>query len=359
MKILTIIGARPQFIKASPVSRALRNKTGMQEIIVHTGQHFDDNMSQIFFDELDIRKPAYNLDIHGLPHGAMTGRMIEAIESVLLKEKPDYVLVYGDTNSTLAGALSAKKQHFRLGHVEAGLRSFNMDMPEELNRIVTDRIADQLFCPTDTAVQNLEKEGFLHFDSTIVLSGDVMYDAALHYKETARAKSQILRKLLPGGGPFMLATFHREDNTTNAGKLTAICNALNLLHREIPVILPLHPRTKESIALFNITLNCIVSEPLGYLDMIQLLENCSIVVTDSGGLQKEAFFFEKNCVTLRDETEWTELVAFGYNILSGTEENRIISCCRDMLSKSNDFSRSLYGNGNASEIIAGTLSSLQ
>ncbi|MGL1934854.1 MAG: UDP-N-acetylglucosamine 2-epimerase (non-hydrolyzing) [Fibrobacterales bacterium] len=345
MKIVTIVGARPQFIKAAAVSREIANHESIREIIVHTGQHYDSNMSDIFFEEMKIPRPQYNLGVHGLAHGAMTGQMLEKIEEVLLIEKPDWVVVYGDTNSTIAGALAAKKMHIRVAHVEAGLRSFNMKMPEEVNRILTDRISDLLLCPTEQAMSNLMKEGFENIDATIVNSGDVMQDAALYYSQYAtRLQGQIPDK-------FILATMHRAENTDDIDRLNNIVAALNELNNECPVILPLHPRTQKIIQDNEITLDCMVIDPVGYLVMIDLLKKCSMVMTDSGGLQKEAYFFKKPCVTLRDETEWTELVEGGYNSLAGADRESIICSYKEMINKQLDFSTDFYGGGTAAQKI--------
>lgn len=353
MSVVTIIGARPQFVKAGTVSRALKS-AGVKEVIVHTGQHFDYNMSQVFFEEMEIPVPDYNLEINSLSHGAMTGRMLEAIEKVLLAEKPRAVLVYGDTNSTLAGALAAQKLGIPVAHVEAGLRSFNMAMPEEANRILTDRISTLLFCPTRIAVDNLKAEGFDRFKCTIFNVGDVMLDAALYYSERSAQKSKILRtlELEPN---FVLATVHRQESTDNPQNLNGIIDALNAIHVERQVIVPLHPRTKKIIEASGIKMNFTTIPPVGYFDMVELLKHCSLVITDSGGLQKEAFFFEKSCVTLRAETEWIELVEGGYNVLAGSDSETIVECYRKMVKSHPDFSASLYGLGNASAQIAETI----
>jgi len=349
MKLITIIGARPQFIKAAAVSREIAKHENINEIIVHTGQHFDANMSQIFFEQMQIPKPDYNLEINSLSHGAMTGRMIEGIEEVLLKEQPDWVLVYGDTNSTIAGSLAAKKLHIKVAHVEAGLRSFNRKMPEEINRILTDKISDILFCPTDTAVQNLLNEGIgKNSLARIVKCGDVMQDAAIFYSDLSQKPELDLPE------QFILATIHRAENTDDPKRLASIFNALTKISNEIPIILPLHPRTKKIISNSQLTTHnsqLIFIEPIGYLEMIYLLQNCSLVMTDSGGLQKEAFFFEKPCVTLRDETEWVELVENGFNKIVGTDENKIISGFRKMIQIQTDYNINLYGNGEASKKI--------
>lgn len=344
MKILTVIGARPQFIKAATVSRVIRRMTGVEEVIVHTGQHFDPNMSDIFFEEMDIPKPNYNLEISSLSHGAMTGRMLEQIESVLLEEKPDWVLVYGDTNSTLAGALAASKLHIKVAHVEAGLRSFNMNMPEEQNRILTDRISSILFCPTEQALSNLHQEGYANIDIELNVSGDVMYDAALFYKERSTKPSSLENVDLSAG--FILSTVHRAENTDNPERLTSIISALNELHKTTPVVLPLHPRTRKIVNDLRMTLNFHVIDPVGYLEMVYLLENCRFVASDSGGVQKEAYFFGKHCLILRDETEWTELVEYGTNIVVGANRDLIVSSAND-LDFSQSFDVSFYGTGNS------------
>ncbi len=349
MKLITIIGARPQFIKAAAVSREIAKHDDIEEIIVHTGQHFDANMSEIFFKQMQIPKPDYNLEINSLSHGAMTGRMIKKIEEVLLQEKPDWVMVYGDTNSTIAGSLAAKKLHIKVAHVEAGLRSFNRNMPEEINRILTDKISDILFCPTDTAVINLQNEGIgKNSLARIVKCGDVMQDAAIFYSDLAqKPEIEVPKK-------FILATIHRAENTDEPKRLTSIFNALSEISNEIPIILPLHPRTRKIINTSKLTTQnsqLIFIDPVGYLEMIYLLQNCSLVMTDSGGLQKEAFFFEKPCVTLRDETEWIELFENGFNKIVGADENIIISGYQEMIQIKNNYNINLYGNGEASKKI--------
>ena len=349
MTILTIIGARPQFIKAAAVSREIAKHNYIKEIIVHTGQHFDANMSEIFFEQMQIPKPNYNLEINSLSHGAMTGRMIEKIEEVLLIEKPDWVMVYGDTNSTISGSLAAKKLHIKVAHIEAGLRSFNRKMPEEINRILTDKISDLLLCPTDMAVKNLRNEGIgKHSLAKIVKCGDVMQDAAIFYSPMARKPQMKLPE------KFILTTIHRAENTDDPLRLASIFRALGEISNEFPIVLPLHPRTKKIIA--NSQLNThnsklIMIDPVGYLEMIYLLKNCEIVMTDSGGLQKEAFFFHKSCVTLRDETEWVELVENGFNTIVGSEYQKIISGFNSMKDKTLDYNIDLYGSGTASEKI--------
>ncbi len=346
MKILTIIGARPQFIKAAAVSREISKYPEIREILVHTGQHFDKSMSDVFFKEMQIPKPKYNLGINALSHGAMTGRMIEQIEKIILKEKPDYLLVYGDTNSTIAGALAAKKLFIKIIHIEAGMRSFNMKMPEEINRILTDRISDILFCSTQTAFENLNKEGFTNFNCKIVNSGDVMQDAAIYYSNISTGKSKIISKFRLK--KYVLCTIHRQENTDDISNLKSIVAALNKINSKISVVVPLHPRTKIILASNKIKTDFKIIEPVGYFDMIELLKNCALVMTDSGGLQKEAFFFRKHCVTLRKETEWVELVKHGYNLLSGTNERNIFAAFNRMLQAKSNFKMNLYGNGKAS-----------
>jgi UDP-GlcNAc3NAcA epimerase len=343
MKILTVVGARPQFVKAAVLSRLIKKDPVLEEVLVHTGQHFDSSMSDVFFDQMDITKPHYHLEVNSLSHGAMTGRMLEKIEEVLLIEKPDVVLVYGDTNSTLAGALAAQKLHIPIVHVEAGLRSFNMQMPEESNRIITDRISAILFAPTSTAINNLKKEGFDNFDISVVQSGDIMLDAARYYAEESKLKSKFSFELPDS---FILCTLHRAENTDDIVRLQSIVNALNDIHKEKEIILPLHPRTKKMLEKHAITLDVTTIEPVGYFEMIELLKNCSLVMTDSGGLQKEAYFFEKPCITLRDETEWTELIDNGFNMLAGANYDAIVSNYKHMLQKELDFSIELYGKGN-------------
>jgi UDP-GlcNAc3NAcA epimerase len=350
-KILTIVGARPQFVKAAALSRALI-KFGIEEVLVHTGQHFDENMAEIFFRQMEIPEPKYNLGIHSLSHGAMTGRMLEEIEKVLLIEKPSVVVVFGDTNSTLAGALAASKLHIPVAHVEAGLRSFNMKMPEEINRILTDRISNFLFCPTETAVKNLEKEGYANFNTTIVNSGDVMYDVALFYSQISASRSTVIRDLKLGQKPFILATLHRQENTDDLVRLNSIVQALNTLSSDFEMVLPIHPRTRKILESENITMNFTPIDPVGYFDMIELLKHCSFVITDSGGLQKEAFFFKKHGLIIRDETEWTELVDLSYNFIVGSNQKKILDAVEFMSKKEIEFDAKPYGQGDASEKIA-------
>ena len=353
--VLTVVGARPQFIKAAAVSRVIEARAAIREVIVHTGQHFDENMSAIFFQEMEIPAPAYSLDIHGLGHGAMTGRMLEQLEEVLLRERPRAMMVYGDTNTTLAGALAAVKLHVPVVHVEAGLRSFKMQMPEEVNRILTDRVSSVLCCPTRTALANLRREGYEGFGCRIELTGDVMQDAARYYAEKSAGRATAMKRLRLDGKRFALCTIHRAENTDDGARLTSILGAIDIVAAEMPVVLPLHPRTRAVMERVGLGTAALAIEPVGYFDMLQLLTRCAIVLTDSGGLQKEAFFFRKPCVTLRDETEWLELVEGGFNIVAGADCERIIGAYRRMLGSRPDFNQDLYGSGRASERIASLL----
>jgi UDP-GlcNAc3NAcA epimerase len=348
-KIVTIIGARPQFIKAAVVSRIIHKTPGVEEKIIHTGQHFDVNMSNVFFEEMKIPSPDYFLNINGLNHGAMTGQMLEKIEEVLTQERPDWVLVYGDTNSTLAGALAAAKMHIKVAHVEAGLRSFNMSMPEEINRILTDRVSNLLFCPTQVAVNNLKTEGYHQFGCEIVETGDVMYDAAMFYAENARKPAVDLPD------SFILCTLHRPQNTDNQNNIKSIFSALETISKRTKVVIPIHPRTEKKLieAGYNFSSsNILFIAPVGYLEMIWLLSNCELVMTDSGGLQKEAFFFKKYCITLREETEWIELVENEVNVLAGSCSAKILQAYeKSYVCNQNSFLLPLYGNQNAGEMI--------
>jgi UDP-GlcNAc3NAcA epimerase len=386
MKILTIVGARPQFIKAAAVSRAIEkwNSGGpectIQEQIIHTGQHYDANMSDVFFKEMQIPKPFLNLQVGSGNHGRQTGLMLEKLEAVFLEEKPDVVLVYGDTNSTLAGALAAGKLHIPVAHVEAGLRSYNKQMPEEQNRVLTDHLSTFLFCPTQTALKNLEREGFSgqpvfqpSADSpAVVVCGDVMYDCVLFYGELAEGKSDILERLQLQSGqntvtPFVLATIHRQENTDDPKRLAGIISALASINETLPVILPLHPRTLKllnELSELKAKIQSIrVIEPVSYLDMILLEKNCTVVCTDSGGVQKEAFFFDKPCITMRDQTEWVETVDAGWNVVTGADAALIERCARtaqDWTKKrttSAPFEQkqadetNLFGDGHSAELI--------
>lgn len=363
MKILTIVGARPQFIKAAVVSRAIADynkgcevEKRIEEKIVHTGQHYDQNMSDIFFEEMQIPKPHYNLAIGSGSHAEQTGNMMMALEKVFLNEKPDMVLVYGDTNSTLAGSLTAAKIHIPVVHVEAGLRSFNRDMPEEINRILTDQISALLLCPTDTAVENLKNEGIpnKHINCKVVNCGDTMNDAAIFYGNLSTDKWLKDNKLQTNS--YILATIHRAESTNTPERLSKLITALDKISRDCyQVVWPMHPRTKAMVN-NNLELKKQVEtskikiiEPIGYLDMVCAEKNCRLVLTDSGGVQKEAFFHKKLCVTMRTETEWVELVKAGWNKIAGLEPDNIIKCVKEMLTKdaeSLDYPN-LYGNGIA------------
>ena len=355
-KIVTVIGARPQFIKAAAVSREISKHHEVEEVLVHTGQHFDDSMSQVFFDELDIAPPAHNLGIQAVGHGAMTGRMLEKLEEVIQQERPDWVLVYGDTNSTLAGALSAAKLHVSVAHVEAGLRSFNRRMPEEINRVVTDHLSDMLLAPTSNAVENLAREGI--GSTQVHLVGDVMYDIALYYADRAVKSSRILERLGLTAKGYVLATVHRAENTDDRQRLRAIVDGLAQVALDLPVVLPLHPRSRAALAANDLLDRAgerlTLLEPVGYLDMVMLEKSAAAVATDSGGVQKEAYFHGVPCVTLREETEWVELVDLGWNRLAPPGTARIVESVREALSSTGRSSEP-YGRGDASVRIAGLL----
>jgi UDP-GlcNAc3NAcA epimerase len=347
MKIVTIVGARPQFIKAATISRAIATHSEVNEVLIHSGQHFDANMSDIFFAELDIRPPDYHLGIGGGTHGQNTGRMIEAIEGVLMREQPDWVLVYGDTDTTLAGALAAVKLRIPLAHIEAGLRSFNRRMPEEINRVLTDHAADMLFAPTKTAVNNLLSEGI--FGDKVHQVGDVMLDATLFYKHRARRPSGAS---IDGTEPFVLCTVHRPENTDNPARLTDIVSIINEISSKLPIVLPLHPRTKVALGrLPGVYLKSAVRviNPLGFMEMTWLTGQCTLVLTDSGGLQKEAYFHQKPCLTLRNETEWTELVRAGYNRLLPPFTTNALEVFEQMNKLEIPDGTGFYGNGDAAE----------
>ncbi|WP_299008161.1 non-hydrolyzing UDP-N-acetylglucosamine 2-epimerase [uncultured Tenacibaculum sp.] len=349
-KIVTILGARPQFVKGAVLSRVIQKHKGIEEIIVHTGQHFDANMSAVFFEEMQIPKPKYNLNINGLNHGAMTGQMLEKIEEILLAEKPDAVVVYGDTNSTLAGALAAKKLQVKVVHIEAGLRSFNMQMPEEVNRILTDRIANLLSCPTEIAVSNLKNEGFDGFDTLVEKHGDIMKDAVEFYSKVSEEKSTIISDLNLAKNEFVLATIHRQENTDDKEKLANVFSALEEIHKTKQVILPLHPRTKKMLEKYHLQPNITFIDPVGYFSMLELLKNCCMVITDSGGLQKEAFFNKKFCVIAREETEWKELEENGYATISGTSTETLVNDFNQFLTLDKSFAEELYGNNVGEKI---------
>jgi UDP-GlcNAc3NAcA epimerase len=350
--ITTILGARPQFIKAAVVSRAFAQH-GVTETLIHTGQHFDANMSDVFFDELDIPRPAHNLGIGGGSHGQNTGRMIEAIEKVLQDNRPDWVLVYGDTDSTLAGALAAAKLHIPVAHVEAGLRSFNRRMPEEINRVLTDHASALLFAPTESAVRHLAAEGIS--GAAVQQVGDVMFDAALYYGAKAAQTSTVLARHGLAPKAYTLATIHRAENTDVRARLCAIVDAFALTGRQI--VLPLHPRTRSKLAAYGITLpsNVMPIDPVGYLDMVMLEQNAQLIATDSGGVQKEAFFYRVPCVTLRDETEWVELLEAGWNRLAPPDSVHAVLQQMEAAIVSEGREIAPYGDGNAAERISNCL----
>ena len=346
MKVLSVVGARPQFIKAAPVSRALRQVA--HEVLVHTGQHYDYGMSAIFFDELQIPPPDYNLEIGSGSHGWQTGQMLIRIEETLLKEQPDWVLVYGDTNSTLAGALAAVKLRIPLAHVEAGLRSFNREMPEEHNRVLTDHAAELLLCPTQTAVDHLAREGVTR---GVHLVGDVMYDAVLYNIALAEQRSDALARLGLVPDSYALATIHRPSNTDDPAQLRAILVALQALAADYPVIFPVHPRTRRKLAELDLnTSSLTLIEPVGYLDMLMLEHHARLILTDSGGVQKEAYFFAVPCLTLRRETEWVETVETGWNRLVGNDLAFTVHLAHDF--RPTGSPPPLFGDGHAAERIA-------
>ena len=359
MKVITIVGARPQFIKAAAVSRAFRHHADVEELIVHTGQHYDHQMSDLFFNELSIPAPRYNLGIGSGTHGAQTGRMLEAIEGVMLEVKPDMVLVYGDTNSTLAGAVAASKLHIPVAHVEAGLRSFNRRMPEEINRVVADHLSEVLYAPTDVAVTNLVNEGIER--GRIEQIGDVMYDVTLF--SAARMPASLLETLGLTPRKYVLATVHRAENTDDPARLTTILDALGEFSRELPVVLPVHPRTRNVIssepALSAKAKGIRLIEPVGYLDMTALEHYAAVIATDSGGVQKEAFFHRVPCVTLRDETEWVELVELGWNRLCPPlSKDAVVEALRSALSSTGDPHATPYGDGKAAERVVASVRNL-
>lgn len=377
IKLITIVGARPQFIKAAAISRTIARlfSDQIEEKIIHTGQHYDPDMSAVFFEELQIPKPYKHLNIGSANHGAQTGLMLQAIENVLVEERPDLVLVYGDTNSTLAGALAAAKIHIPVAHVEAGLRSHNKAMPEEINRILTDHVSSLLFPPTMTGLENLNLEGFPQNEPSkadrnhpaLVLSGDVMYDNALFYKEIAEvATATWFSTLGLEKGKFFLATIHRNANTDELEKLKSIFQAMYQIaeRHEIPVVLPLHPRTKKMMAQFGEedsffkeldTDKVRLIAPSSFLQMIALENSCRLILTDSGGVQKEAYFYRKPCVVLRPETEWVELVENGFALLADYQSDRIVESVNSLLTKSINWEIALYGKGNASELICNSV----
>jgi len=352
-KILTVVGARPQFIKVAPVSKALKELNGYQEVTVHTGQHYDKTMSAIFFNELDIPSPNYNLEVGSGSHGFQTAEIMRLLEPVLISEKPDLVLIYGDTNSTLAAAVTSVKLKMPIAHVEAGLRSFNREMPEEVNRVIADHLSTMLFCPTSTAVHNLEKEGIT---KNVFNTGDVMYDLVIQFSQKAEKKSHILYDLGLKKKEYILATIHRAENTDRRERLFNIFSALKELAQEMVVVIPLHPRTRKMLRQYGLedhVRRIIVIEPVGFLDMISLEKNAKLIATDSGGIQKEAYFHQVPCVTLRDETEWVETVEAKWNVVVGADSIQAIT---DAVRNSINFSGvrvsiAEYGEGKASQHI--------
>lgn len=370
MKLVTIIGARPQIIKAAALSRAIRNhyKDQIREIIVHTGQHYDDNMSQVFFDELQIPRPDYNLHVGSASHGVQTARMTEGIEDILIKEQPDFIVLYGDTNSTLAGAVAASKIHVPIVHIEAGLRSFNKAMPEEINRIVCDHCSTLLFTPTQAGLENLKREGFpmdnegpITIDNPKVYHcGDIMYDNSLHFADIAETKTDIINRLNLSGKPFILATIHRDSNTDHPERLSAIFKALIQLSKECQIVLPLHPRTSKILKtnlnealqkqIFNNT-NISLIPPVSFLEMIALERHARLVMTDSGGVQKETYFFKKPGIILRPETEWVEIVQTGNAILADANESRIMQAWQHFKDNPPTAFPEIFGDGHAAEFM--------
>ena len=346
MKILTIIGARPQFIKAAAFSHALQSNDMVEEVIVHTGQHYDQNMSKIFFDQLNIPHPTYRLDSGGKSHAAMTAYLLCEIEKILLLELPHCVILYGDTNSTLSGALSASKLNIPIVHIEAGLRSFNNKMPEEINRIVTDRLSKILFCPSQKAKNNLIREGFENFDSEIYIVGDIMLD-------TIKLFTDNIKLVPPEKTPYIICTIHRQENTNQIERLKEIIKGINKIADSVKIIFPIHPRTLKIIDDFKIVLNnnIIVKDPMSYIEFINHIKHSEIVITDSGGIQKESFFMKKNCLVLREETEWEELVDLNYNKLCGFNKDKILEAFKERKKLRSNFDSLLYGEGNTSNQI--------
>lgn len=356
MRLTTVVGARPQFIKAATVSRVVAETPNIEESIVHTGQHYDPSLSQVFFDELGIPAPSHHLDVGSGKHGEQTGRMMARLEEVLIEERPDWLLVYGDTNSTLAGALVAAKLHIPVAHIEAGLRSFNRTMPEEVNRVLTDHVSDLLFAPTDVAVQHLRREG--RPDASILKVGDVMFDATRRFAAQAQQQSRVLNHLGLEGRPYVMATIHRAENTNHLPTLRAMFEALGRLEHN--VVLPLHPRTRHILEtqgwLAWAHEQVQLVDPVGYLDMLMLESSAQLVVTDSGGVQKEAFFAGTPCVTLRTETEWTELVELGWNrLVDPGNADAIVHACHDALASPPTAHGTPYGDGHAAEKIVQAL----
>ncbi|MFQ5734491.1 MAG: non-hydrolyzing UDP-N-acetylglucosamine 2-epimerase [Planctomycetaceae bacterium] len=356
MKLLTVVGARPQFIKAAVVSRAFLERDDVDECLLHTGQHYDEKMSQVFFDELRIPRPQYNLAVGSGSHGKQTGRMLEGIENAIVAEQPDAVLVYGDTNSTLAGALAAAKLHVKVAHVEAGLRSFNRRMPEEVNRVLTDHVSDRLFCPTDEAVRNLAAEGITR---NVHQVGDVMFDCTRQFGAIAESAVDPLAEHGLSRKEYVLMTCHRAENTDEEQRLQQILAAAADVSQTLPVLFPVHPRTRNKLAGLRSELpaDLRLVEPASYLEMLVLERNAALVLTDSGGVQKEAFFCGVPCVTLRDETEWSETVECGANILAGADRGRILAAVERQRKRTDPLPDpgALYGEGRASQRIAESL----
>ena len=353
IKIITIVGARPQIIKSATLSRVISDSfsSEIEEIIVHTGQHYDESMSGRIFEDLNIKQPKFNLGINNLGHGAMTGRMIEQLEKICISENPNWIIVYGDTNSTLAGAIVASKLKINLAHVEAGLRSHKMSMPEEINRVLTDRVSNLLFCPTESAVENLNAEGYKTFSNVIVENvGDIMYEGVLRFSEKSKKPSISLDL---ENDNYVLATIHRAEITTNKDKLISVISALNLISESTKIIAPFHPRTIKSIKEHRLETKFNITPPVSYLEMLWLIKNSKIVLTDSGGLQKEAFFLNKICLIVREETEWSEIMKTGNSKLVGYDTNKIIS-------EYNNFKKfktgpNLFGNGDTSKLILNSI----
>jgi UDP-GlcNAc3NAcA epimerase len=353
--IVSLVGARPQFVKAAMVSMAAKRAgRRVKEVLVHSGQHYDRNMSQVFFEELALPKPDHYLNVGSGSHARQTGMILDRMEQVLIKEKPDFTIVYGDTNTTLAGALAASKLHFKLAHVESGLRSYNKNMPEEINRVVTDHVADVLFCPTKKSVRNLKSEGIVE---NVFNVGDVMYDSVVHYGKISETKSAILKTLGLESKAYYLATVHRAENTDSLSRLESILKALNSL--KASVVFPVHPRTRKIITEHKMKAgNVRMISPVSYLDMIQLEKHASVILTDSGGVQKEAFFFGVPCVTLRDETEWVETVESGMNVLAGSDTKRIVASCSRQSRRKRNLPGKFYGDGKSADKIIKVLLSL-
>lgn len=350
IKILTIVGARPQFVKAAAFSNSVKQFDQIQEIIVHTGQHYDTNMSKVFFDQMSIPKPNYQLKSGGKSNGEMTGYQLGAIEKILIREKPNWVILYGDTNSTLAGAIAASKLNIPIAHIESGLRSFNMQMPEEINRIVTDRLSTLLFCPTQKAFDNLKNEGFQNFNCKIKIVGDIMLDAMKLFSSSAHNEN-------PNITGYALCTLHRAENVENIERLNILFQSLNIISRQVQIILPLHPRTKEKIQKEKIYIdqNIKILEPLPYNKFVNYIKNSEFIISDSGGIQKEAYFLNKNCIILREETEWMELVERKNNIIGGVSKDEIIEAFNKRKNLNQDFSSPIYGNGSSSNLILETI----